>query len=225
MSDFIFMLTRDDVTIPDARDVVRKVLATDTPHVGFKDVGLSRPEMHALVETIQEAGRKVHLEVVSLTEEAELKSARIAVELGVDYLIGGTRWRQVGDIIAGKDIRYFPYVGQIIGHPAHLNGTAVEMLREAEAMGDAVDGINLLAYRHESLDGIELLKDVVAGTWLPVISAGSISTLDRVSAVNAAGAWGFTVGTAALDGAFASDPDLEVQINAILETACETTRG
>ena len=225
MSNFIFMLTRDDVTIPDAREVVHEVLATETPHVGFKDVGLSLSDMHALVQTIRDADRKVHLEVVSLSEEDELRSARVAVELGVDYLIGGTRWQQVREIIGNRDIRYYPYVGQIIGHPAQLGGTADEMLDEAEAMRHAVDGINLLAYRHLSLNGLALLRQIISSTKLPVIAAGSIETLDRVTAVNEAGAWGFTVGTAALLGRFTKDGALSAQINAILDAAKAETVG
>ncbi len=43
--------------------------------------------MYTLVDRIHAA----HLEVVSLTEDAELESAQVADDLGVDYLIGGTR--------------------------------------------------------------------------------------------------------------------------------------
>ncbi|KQW72437.1 hypothetical protein [Ensifer sp. Root127] len=221
MAEFILMLTRNDVTVPDARELLEQVLLTDARHIGFKDVGLPFEQMLALTKAIQQAGRSVHLEVVSLTEEDELRSARAGLDLGVDYLIGGTQWRQVSDMIAGANIRYFPYVGEIIGHPARLGGNADRMVREAEAMGEAVDGINLLAFRHQEIDGLKLLREVAAKVSKPVICAGSIDTTTRIADVADAGAWGFTVGKAALDGVFNNDPALTVQINTILAAAAQ----
>ena len=43
MLEFIFMLTRDDVTLADAREVYASVAGTGVSHVGCKDVGL--PEL------------------------------------------------------------------------------------------------------------------------------------------------------------------------------------
>ena len=40
MIEFIFMLTRDDVTLPDAREVYASIAETGVRHVGCKDVGL-----------------------------------------------------------------------------------------------------------------------------------------------------------------------------------------
>lgn len=219
MAEFILMLTRDDVTVPDARQLLDQVLQTEARHIGFKDIGLPFDQMLDLVETIHAHGRLAHLEVVSLTEEDELKSARAAVALGVDYLIGGTRWLQVSKLIEGRNIKYFPYVGEIIGHPARLGGDADRMIHEAEEMGDVVDGINLLSFRHVELDGLQLLSDFVSRVAKPVICAGSISTPERIAEVSAAGAWAFTVGTAALDGIVAKDPALTAQIATILDAA------
>ena len=49
--DFIFMLTQQDRTIADARERLREVLAQGVRHVGFKDIGLPLPELHALART------------------------------------------------------------------------------------------------------------------------------------------------------------------------------
>lgn len=55
--------------------------------------------------------------------------------------------------------------------------------------------------------------DVVAGK--PVIIAGSLDRAERIRAAASAGAAGFTVGTAAFDGAFPTSPDLAGQIACI----------
>src|SRR4051794_34516200 len=45
MIEFIFMLTRDDVTLADAREVYASVADTGVRHVGCKDVGLPTDEL------------------------------------------------------------------------------------------------------------------------------------------------------------------------------------
>ena len=100
---------------------------------------------------------------MSETEEATLASARAAAEIGPDYLIGGTLIEPVQEIIAGTGIKFFPYVGQIVGHPCLLRGSIAEIAddaRRAEALG--VDGINLLAYRYDG-DVDALVEAVVDG--------------------------------------------------------------
>ena len=150
MIEFIFMLTRDDETLADAREVYASIAETGVRHVGCKDVGLPRAELQALLADIKANGHTTHLEVVSETEEATLASARAAAEIGPDYLIGGTLIEPVQEILAGTGIKFFPYVGQIVGHPCLLRGSIAEIAddaRRAEALG--VDGINLLAYRYD----------------------------------------------------------------------------
>lgn len=49
MSEFILMLTRNDVTVPDADDLLDEVFSTPVQHVGFKDIGLSTDAMRRLV--------------------------------------------------------------------------------------------------------------------------------------------------------------------------------
>jgi 4-hydroxythreonine-4-phosphate dehydrogenase len=40
MPEFIFMLTRDDKTLPDAQQVFAEVATVGVTHVGCKDIGL-----------------------------------------------------------------------------------------------------------------------------------------------------------------------------------------
>src|SRR4051794_27447198 len=150
MIEFIFMLTRDDVTLPDAREVYASVAATGVRHVGCKDVGLPTDELKALMDDIRCNAHKTYLEVVSETPEATLESARAAAEIRPDYLIGGTLIEPVQEILRGTGVRFFPYVGRIVGHPCLLRGTIEEIVADTRrAAGRGVGGLNPLAYPHD----------------------------------------------------------------------------
>jgi hypothetical protein len=216
MIEFIFMLTRDDVTLPDARAVYASIAGTGVRHVGCKDVGLPTEELRALMDDIRSHGHETWIEVVSETEEATLASARAAAEIGPDHLIGGTLIEPVQEILAGTGIRFWPYVGRIVGHPCLLRGSIDEIVADTErATALGVDGINLLAYRYDG-DVEALTRAVVAATDLPVICAGSVDSVERIRALDACGAWGFTIGTAALDGALVEGAPLSGQLQAAL---------
>jgi methylglyoxal synthase len=217
--DFILMLTSNDRTIPDASAKLEEALKGGVRHIGFKDVGLPLAELKALADAIRAAGGRSYLEVVSLDEEKELASARAAVELEVDCLLGGTRADIVTEVIRHHPIRYYPFAGRITGHPSVLDGTDDEIVASAKALADLehVHGIDLLAYRHHG-DVPRLMSRVCEAVPKPVIMAGSIDREDRVTAAAEAGAAGFTVGTAALEGAFpAEGAGFTEQVRSILE--------
>lgn len=217
--DFILMLTAEDRTVRDARTRLDEALEGGVRHIGFKDVGLPVAELEALARTIRDAGGRSYLEVVSLDEESELASARAAIALDVDCLLGGTRAAAVTEITRFHPIRYYPFPGRITGHPSVLAGTAsaiVESARQLAAL-EHVHGLDLLAYRFDG-DVSALVAAVCSAVRKPVIVAGSIDREDRVLAVAEAGASGFTVGTAALSGAFpAREPGFAGQVRTILE--------
>ncbi len=182
-------------------------------------MGLPRDELSALMDDIRRNGHTTHLEVVSETPEDTLTSARAAAEIGPDYLIGGTLIEPVQEIIAGTGIKFFPYVGQIVGHPCLLRGSIEEIAedaRRAESLG--VDGINLLAYRYDK-DVDALVEAVVGATSLPVIAAGSVDSPARIQALAERGVWAFTIGTAALDGVLVEGGSLDDQLRCALDAA------
>jgi hypothetical protein len=219
MIEFIFMLTRDDVTLTDAREVYASVADTGVRHVGCKDVGLPADELAALMDDIRGNGHESWLEVVSETEEATLASARAAAEFRPDHLIGGTLIEPVQEVLAGTGVRFWPYVGRIVGHPCLLRGSVDEIVADTErAASLGVDGINLLAYRYDG-DVEALVRAVVEATDLPVICAGSVDSVERIRALECCGAWGFTIGTAALDGALVQGAPLSGQLEVALDAA------
>jgi methylglyoxal synthase len=216
--DFIFMLTAEDRTIPDARARLEDVLAGGARHIGFKDVGLPFEDLKGLAADIRASGGRAYLEVVSLDEESELRSARAAIDLEVDCLLGGTRAATVAPMLRAHPVRYYPFPGEIVGHPSILKGTVETIADSARRLADleTVHGLDLLAYRFDG-DVPELMKAVCAATEKPVIVAGSIDTEERIVAVAEAGAAAFTVGTAAFKGAFpAIGEGLVAQVQAIL---------
>lgn len=217
--DFIFMLTRQDRTVADAMQHVSTALAAGVLDIGFKDVGLPLPALEQLHREIRRQGGRSYLEVVSLDLDSELQSAAAAVRLGVDYLLGGTHVEQVLPLLAGSGIRYFPFAGRVRGHPGVLEGSMREIAASAGEIAShpGVDGLDLLAYR-SSVQVPELVAAVCEAARKPVIAAGSIRTPAQIRAVRDGGASAFTVGTAALDGAFpASGAGLAGQLAAILE--------
>jgi len=217
--EFIFMLTRNDETLADAREVYASVATAGVRHFGCKDVGLPRKELEALLSDIENNGHTSYLEVVSESDEATLASARAAAEIQPDYLIGGTLIEPVQEIIAGTGIKFFPYVGRVVGHPCLLRGSIQEIAddaRRAEALG--LHGVNLLAYRYDG--DVEALVDaVVSNTSLPVIAAGSVDSVERIRALARNGVWAFTIGTAALDGVLLPEEPLQAQLELALEAA------
>lgn len=205
MAHFILMLTRDDRTVPDALEVYEQVRASSPRHVGFKDIGLPLAEMQALVTRIHADGRRVMFEVVSTSEEEELRSVRCAITLEVDYLLGGRHVAGVLPLIASTPLRYFPFCGNAVGHPTRLEGSSEDTVADARRLArlPGVHGLDLLGYRFRG-DAPALIGQVVRAVSIPVIAAGSIDRPERVRSVCAAHAWGFTIGTALFEGRFAS---------------------
>jgi len=220
---FIFMLTRNDKTVVDAEIHLAKALSAGVHHIGFKDVGLPFNALKKLNTAIKSGGATSYLEVVSLDRESEIASARAAIDIGVDILLGGTHVNEVVPLLSGTDIQYYPFPGEIIGHPSVLAGSIDEIVSSAKLLAskDGVDGLDLLAYR-STQDVPKLMAAVCAATDIPVIMAGSIDTLKHISDVKKAGAAGFTIGTAALDGNYpARSNDLSDQLAAIMKDVAE----
>jgi methylglyoxal synthase len=217
--DFILMLTENDRTIADARARLDEALEGGVRHIGFKDVGLPLPELRALATAIRDAGGRSYLEVVSLDAESEMASARAAVDLDVDVLLGGTRAEDVTAITRHHPIRYYPFPGRITGHPSVLEGPEAAISWPPHAR---LRRWNMCTGSTCWPTGIpetcpQLMASVSAAVAKPVIVAGSIDSAERVEAAATSGAQGFTVGTAALAGAFRAESDgFAGQVRAIM---------
>ena len=225
--NFIFMLTRGDVTIADARERLPEALEAGVRHIGFKDVGLSGAEQRALAAEIRAAGAVLYLEMVSLDADAEAAGARTALELEADVLMGGVRPAVVEPIIAGAPIRYFPFPGKVSGHPSRLVGDTAAIARSAGILcaRERVDGLDLLAYR-SNIHAPTLIRAVrTAARGKPLVVAGSIDCDACIVDVARAGADAFTIGTAALDAVFPAPKTLAAQLTHIGDVVHGLTPG
>jgi 4-hydroxythreonine-4-phosphate dehydrogenase len=214
---FIFMATRHDRTVANARALIDEALELGVANIGFKDVGLPLGDLRELAGAIRAGGAKVFFEVVSLDRESELRSARVAAEMGVDWLLGGVLAIEVAPMAKSAGVNYAPFPGRIVGHPSLLVGSDAEITASATALVaiDGVCGLDLLAYRRKG-DAAALIRSVAAAVNRPVIVAGSIDSPERIAAVNANGAAGFTIGSAAIAGEFpAAAGEFAQQIRAI----------
>jgi hypothetical protein len=215
--DFIFMLTRQDRTVPNCLEVLTEIAGEKIGHIGFKDIGADLETLRILNRRIKDMGAISYLEVVATTPQAALSSARMAVEIGVDRLLGGTMVSETLEILTGTGIAYYPFPGTPIGHPTQLAGMPDDIAaqtRTYRAMGCA--GVDLLAYRATQADPIALVQAARAalgdGT---LICAGGVDSPARIAALKAAGCDAFTIGSAAFDLAFSPAPSLIGQLQDI----------
>lgn len=219
--EFIFMLTENDRTVENALDVYAEIRDTSLRFVGFKDVGASRDTLAALTEAMHADGRPVFLEVVSTSRDDELASIEAALAVGVDYILGGTHPEDALKLIAGTPVGYYPFPGTIVGHPSELQGSVSDIVAHAEQLTarPGIQGLDLLAYRHRTIDPVDLTRAVVEASSGPVIVAGSIDGVERIQAMQSAGAWAFTIGAAIFEGRLPGAPSLAAQIEWVMEVA------
>ncbi len=198
------MLTRSDQTVPDCLEVLDHIAPLGLRHVGFKDVGVPPAMLAKLAKRIRASGATSYMEVVSTSHDAVLRSARVAREIGIDRLLGGTAVREVLEILKGSAVAYHPFPGKPFDHPTKLAGSPADVeadCRKFRELGCA--GVDLLAYRATEADPIELVRAARRG--MPdgyLLVAGSVSRVAQIHALRDAGADAFTIGSAAFDGSF-----------------------
>ncbi len=199
------MLTRQDQTVSDCLAVMAEIQPVALKHVGFKDIGADLETLRSLNRMIKESGATSYMEVVATTAEAALNSARIAVEIGVDRLLGGTQVEPTLRILQGTGIAYYPFPGRPEGHPTLLGGSPADIEADTKnflALGCA--GVDLLAYRATEADPLDLTAAGrrALGAKTGLICAGAVDSPARIAALRDAGCDAFTIGSAAFDGSF-----------------------
>jgi hypothetical protein len=221
MINFVFMLTKDDATVPDALAVLEELRGSGLRYVGFKDIGATPEQLAEVASAAHDQDLEVMLEVVSTSVEDERRSLEAAKPIGVDWVLGGTHPELGTEILAGAGVRYCPFPGTVVGHPSVLEGSIEEIADDARRLTatPGVDGLDLLAYRHATVDVPELTAAVVEACDGPLIAAGSVVDFEQIAALEAAGAWGFTIGSAIFEGKLPGGPSVAGQVEAVLEAA------
>ena len=213
--ELIVMLTHHDQTVSNALELFERSKDYPITHWGFKDVGLAPTEMRGVVKAMKAAGKITFLEVVSLSEEEGLRGARLAVDLGFDILMGTVFYPSIREYLQDKPVRYYPFPGHVHSHPSILDGTIDDIVAHANKLeGYDVHGLDLLTYRYSG-NASQLLKRVVAATHIPIVSAGSIASFERINEVWDAGAWGFTIGSAFFEKKFVPNGSFEENLWAV----------
>ena len=203
--DFIFMLTRNDRTVEDCLDLVELIEPVGLKHVGFKDIGVAPEVLKTLAGAIHRTGATSYMEVVSTTPEACLNSARIARDLGIHRLLGGTQVDEIMQLLKGSDTQYYPFPGKPVGHPTKLGGSAADVEADCRSFAEkGCAGCDVLAYRATEADPIELVRAARRGLGQAahLIVAGAVASAERIKAIKQAGADAFTIGTAVFDGSY-----------------------
>lgn len=211
----VIMLTLNDMTLPDASSIFEQIGHSRVQYFGFKDVGLPWDQMESLAKIIRKAGKKLFFEIVSPSVEQTIEGAERALRLEADYLVGGKFVSDVLPIVKDHPIKYFPYVGTIVGHPCNLEGSAAEILAEArkyQKMG--VDGINLLAYRHCG-DANLLIQTLKENCDLPLMVAGSVNSKQQITFLRGKGVELFTMGSALFEKDLVPQASLQEQVKAL----------
>lgn len=213
--ELIVMLTYQDETVPDALELFDRTKDYPVTHWGFKDVGLPPKEMQTVATAMKAAGKTTFLEVVSLSEEDGLRGARLAVDSGFDILMGTVFYPSIGEYLKDKPIQYYPFPGHVHGHPSILDGTIEDIVAHAcELETYGAHGLDLLTYRYTG-NAPYLLSQVVQATRIPIVSAGSIASFERITEVWDSGAWGFTIGSAFFEKIFVPDGSFEQNLLAV----------
>lgn len=220
--DFVFMLTRSDQTVADGLAVLDDIESVGLTHIGFKDVGVPPETLRALAHRIKQMGATSYLEVVSTSADTMLQSARVARDIGIDRLLGGTQVDEILKLLDGSATQYLPFPGRPFDHPTRLGGSAEQVEADCRSfLAKGCAGVDLLAYRATEADPIELVR--AARRALPdriLLVAGGVKTASQIKALAAAGADSFTIGSAAFDGSYAPNlGSLRSQLHAVLD-AC-----
>ncbi|MBR6563151.1 MAG: hypothetical protein IKK70_04365 [Clostridia bacterium] len=200
--ELIVMLTRNDLTVENAYEIFDECKNTKAEYWGFKEEGISFPEMKKLCAYIKECGKTAVLEAVAYTEGKCLSAASVAKECGFDILMGTLYYDSVNDFCIEHGIKYMPFIGEVSGRPSVLKGSAEEMIRETNHhVEHGAFGVDLLGYRYVG-DCVRLNRELVCGVDAPVCVAGSIDSVERLDEIKRISPWAFTVGSAFFENKF-----------------------
>ena len=195
-SKIIIMLTHNDRTVKNAQEVFDSC------------------KMAKLVASMKAAGKTTFLEVVTYSEEDCMAGAKVAVEMGFDYLMGTLFFDSVYAYLQKHQVKYLPFCGKVSGSPSVLEGSFDEIIADARSMlAKGVYGIDLLAFRHAQ--GAELAEAYCAAVDAPVVIAGSINSNERIDFINRVDPWAFTMGSALFTENFAPGQGFRKNLEAV----------
>lgn len=211
----IVMLTHNDHTVANAREIYLQNRHSQAQFWGFKEEPLARQEMKDLFAQMKADGKTTFLEVVEYTEEAGLAGAEAALECGCDILMGTKFYPSINRFCQANGLKYMPFVGELAERPTILSGNIADIIAEAQSYAaQGVHGIDLLGYRYTG-DAAKLNAELVKSVPIPVCIAGSVNSYQRLDELKAAQPWAFTIGSAFFDNQFSGS--IAEQIDKVCE--------
>jgi hypothetical protein len=201
-SKLIVMLTKNDLTVKNARDIFEECKDSKATMWGFKEAGLPLAKMKLLFNYMKSLKKETFLEVVAYSEEEGLLGAKMAKECHCDYLIGTNYFDSINKYCQKNNIKYMPYVGIVNERPSILSGDISDMIKEANNyLSKGVYGVNLLGYRYNKNQD-KLIKQLILNFNGKVCLAGSIDSYERLNTIKKYNPWAFTIGSAFFDNKF-----------------------
>ena len=211
----IVMLTHNDHTVANAREIYLQNRHSQAQFWGFKEEPLPRQEMKDLFTLMKQDGKTTFLEVVEYTEDAGLAGAEAALECGCDILMGTKFYPSINQFCQTNHLKYMPFVGELAERPTILSGNIADIIAEAQSYAaQGVHGIDLLGYRYTG-DAAQLNAKLVKNVSIPVCIAGSVNSYQRLDELKAAQPWAFTIGSAFFDNQFSGS--IAEQIDKVCE--------
>ncbi|GAA2909489.1 hypothetical protein Acy02nite_89060 [Actinoplanes cyaneus] len=225
MVNFVLMLTERDVTIPDALQVYRDLVADELRTIAVKDVGADPEMIRELTRAAHEDGRSVLLELADMSEKGQERGYELALDLGVDQVVGAWSPRAAEALSGPGAPQYWPFAGQMSGSPLVLTGTPEQLSADARRLSaaPAVAGLVLMPYRQSTYPPRELLRQTVDASGVPVLVAGGVRGAEQIADIAAAGAWGFTMGGAALADRHDDPKSVSERVNEVLRLCREAS--
>ena len=218
LEKLIVMLTHNDVTVKDAKEIFEENKDLPVTNWGFKDVGLEPEKMKELCGMMKAAGKTTFLEVVTYSEEECMRGAKLAVECGFDCLLGTLFYDSVAEYVKTTNLKYYPFVGLVSQSPSILEGSCDLMLKQAEKYKEAgACGVDLLGYRYVEGDPNVLSAAFIKASCIPTVLAGSIGSEERMLLVKQMDPAYFTMGSALFTKNFVKDGSFRDNLKAVVD--------
>ena len=211
----IVMLTWNDVTVENAKEIFLESKNAKAEHWGFKVEGTTPESMKELVRLMKDAGKRTYIEELAIDEPTCVNTAKLSAQCGADHLLGTVYYDSVKKICGDAGIAYSPFVA--LDPDTRMRAPIEEIIRQAkEAEEKGIYGINLSAFRYLGGNPVELLSRLSAEIGKQFTISGSVNSYDRIDILKKIPKlYGFTIGGAFFEHKFGEG--FAEQIDAVID--------
>lgn len=218
LEKLIVMLTHNDVTVKDAKEIFEENKDLPVTNWGYKDVGLEPGENERTVRHDESSWKDYFPGSCTYSEEECMRGAKLAVECGFDCLLGTLFYDSVAEYVKTTNLKYYPFVGKVSQSPSILEESCDFMLEQAEKFKAAgACGVDLLGYRYVEGDPNVLSAAFIKASCIPTVLAGSIGSEERMLLVKQMDPAYFTMGSALFTKNFVKDGSFRDNLKAVVE--------